>query len=111
MTQTNYHRGRAAEYYVKHLLEGMGYRFIIRSAGSHTPIDLLAAGDISFQQGVIAVQVKGGTARITETELRKLRKWAKAFGAVAVLAKKKGERWILEVEDRNHPTRQAIISI
>ncbi len=40
---TNYERGRAAEYACKATLTKKGYPYIIRSAASHTPIDLLAS--------------------------------------------------------------------
>jgi len=39
--RTNYHKGREREHYIKKKLEKQGY-FVIRSAGSHSPIDLVA---------------------------------------------------------------------
>ena len=97
MTQTNYERGRSSEYYVKHLLENMGYRFIIRSAASHTPIDLLVARVSNPKVERLAVQVKGGQrGSISKDELNELRQWAKAFGAIPVLAKKRKKRWVLD---------------
>jgi Holliday junction resolvase len=75
------------------LLEEMGY-LVIRSAGSHTPIDLLAA-----KEGVrLAVQVKvrGG---LKKKEKKRFLEWAKQFDAKPVLATKKRGRWALkEVE-------------
>lgn len=56
---TPYERGRSAEYTVKRMLEAMGYQWIIRSAASHTPIDLLASnGEVKRRHGG-AVQAQG----------------------------------------------------
>lgn len=38
---TRYHKGRRLEYRVKKLFESQGY-FVIRSSGSHTPVDIVA---------------------------------------------------------------------
>ncbi|NWG08821.1 MAG: hypothetical protein HXX80_00660, partial [Nitrososphaerales archaeon] len=66
---SSYEKGRLSEYHIKQMLETMGYSFIIRSAASHGPIDLLA----SNVQEIIAVQVKtrgylskGGKDRLIE---------------------------------------------
>ena len=104
MTQTNYERGRSSEYYVKHLLENMGYRFIIRSAASHTPIDLLAAKGRKSHSQVMAIQVKGGRkSRISENELKELRDWARAFNAAPILARKEQGKWLLRDADQYFP--------
>jgi len=85
-----YVRGRSAEYWVKGLLEDQGY-LVIRSAASHTPIDLLAAKD-----GVrLAVQVKV-KSRFTKEEKSELMKWAKHFEAKPILATKNRGRWVLK---------------
>jgi Holliday junction resolvase len=82
---------------VKQLLQRIGYRFIIRSAASHTPIDLLVARVSNPKVERLAVQVKGGQrGSISKDELNELRQWAKAFGAIPVLAKKRKKRWVLE---------------
>jgi len=83
-----YARGRSAEYLVKGMLEDQGY-LVIRSAASHTPIDLIAAKDGE----VLAIQVKKG--RIARKDKIQLIKWAKQFGAKPILATKRGVRWIL----------------
>ncbi|MFN3621476.1 MAG: hypothetical protein ACK4TI_01155, partial [Nitrososphaerales archaeon] len=77
---SSYERGRSAEYRVKDTLEDLGY-LVIRSAASHTPIDLLAA-----KKGErLAVQVKvRGT--LMKEERGELLKWAKEFGAKPILA-------------------------
>jgi len=85
-----YVRGRSAEYWVKGMLEAQGY-LVIRSAASHTPIDLLAAKD-----GVrLAVQVKlkGG---FTKEEKAELLRWAEQFAAKPILAMKRRGRWVLK---------------
>ena len=83
-----YVRGRSAEYWVKGLLEAQGY-LVIRSAASHTPIDLLAAKD-----GVrLAVQVKVKRG-FTKEERSELIRWAKQFDAKPMLATKKRGRWV-----------------
>ncbi|MGQ9469834.1 MAG: restriction endonuclease, partial [Nitrososphaerales archaeon] len=51
---SSYEKGRSSEYYVKMVLERKGYRHIIRSAGSHGPIDLLASNGSE----IIVIQVK-----------------------------------------------------
>ena len=54
---TNYARGRNAEYYIMDILESqLNCDCVIRSAGSHTPIDLIAGNG----KVVFAVQVKQG---------------------------------------------------
>jgi len=41
---TRYQKGRRLEYRVKELLEREGY-FVIRSSGSHTPVDIVAINE------------------------------------------------------------------
>ncbi len=38
---SSYEKGRSSEYYVKQLLKSMGYKWIIHSTGSHSPIIVL----------------------------------------------------------------------
>jgi len=59
-------RGRSAEYWVKGLLEAQGY-LVIRSAASHTPIDLLAAKD--SVRLAVPVKVKSGFTKEEKAEL------------------------------------------
>jgi Holliday junction resolvase len=85
-----YVRGRSGEYRVKGLLEDQGY-LVIRSAASHTPIDLLAAKD-----GVrLAVQVKVKSG-FTKEEKAELIRWAEQFEAKPILATKRRGRWIFK---------------
>jgi len=52
---TNYQRGRRGEYEVKEVLQRQGF-FVIRSAGSHSPVDLLSGNG----RVLWAIQVKKG---------------------------------------------------
>ena len=90
MLASSYVRGRSAEYWVKAMLEGQGY-LVIRSAASHTPIDLLAAK--GGERLAVQVKVKSGFTREEKAELIK---WAEQFGAKPILATKKRGRWILK---------------
>lgn len=53
MSETNYQKGRRLEYRVKKHFEDKGY-LVIRSAGSHSPIDLIAISPFE----VVFIQVK-----------------------------------------------------
>lgn len=108
--QTNYEKGRNAEYYVINILEKRGYK-CVRSAGSHTPIDILAAKGKSpaskkigvfhnyireneALNAVLAVQVKASEEnKMTLEEKFKLIEWARLFNAVPIEASKVDGRW------------------
>ena len=87
-----YWKGRRNEYYVERLLKRMGYKYIIRSAASRGPGDLLASNG----EEIIYVQVKKHKS-ITEEERVRLVEWAYAFKAIPALAYKKRRRWQLEL--------------
>jgi Holliday junction resolvase len=59
----NYRRGRAKEYQTQRLLEASGY-FTVRSAGSHSPVDILAFSSL----GARLIQVKLGSANVSPHE-------------------------------------------
>jgi len=84
---SSFEKGQASEYYVKILLETMGYSFIIRSSASHGPIDLLASNG----QEIIAVQVKT-RGYLSKGEKDRLIEWASHFKAEPMLAYKKRGR-------------------
>jgi len=100
-----YKRGRDFEYRVKRRLEGCGF-FVIRSAGSHSPVDLVAvrvcdggcevAKEIRCEvRGgvcVLGVQCKRG-GEVTRFEEERLREVAK-FGMKGVIATPKGLRGV-----------------
>jgi Holliday junction resolvase len=87
---SNYISGRNAEYTIKRMLISDGFRYVIRSAGSHTPVDLIATDG----KTIVAVQVKKGSY-ISKDEKALFYEWGKAFGARPVLATKKEGRWVL----------------
>ena len=89
--RTPYQRGRSAEYTVKRMLQEMGYRWVIRSAASHSPIDLLGSNGIE----TLAVQCKVG-GYMSAMEKNTLIEWALKLNARPCLAKKnKNGRWML----------------
>ena len=88
---SSYEKGRSSEYYVKMILESMGYSFIIRSAASHGPIDLLASNG----REIIAVQVKT-RGYLCEDERKNLIEWSTHFKAGPFMAFKKRGRWVIE---------------
>jgi Holliday junction resolvase len=89
--RTPYERGRNAEYAVKRMLQEMGYRWVIRSAASHSPVDLLASNGVE----TLAVQCKvGGYISLAEKDL--LVEWALKLKARPCLARKnKSGRWVV----------------
>ena len=78
MVNRMYRRGRAKEYRAMELLRKDGW-MVGRSAGSHSPVDLFAAREGRR----LLVQVKSRSARIRESELIELVRWAEAFDADA----------------------------
>ncbi|MBO3804329.1 MAG: hypothetical protein JTT11_10780 [Candidatus Brockarchaeota archaeon] len=73
-----YRRGRALEYRAIEALRKEGW-LCIRSAASHSPIDIVAGKD----GRVLFVQVKGPRSKMPRSELDELRAWAEKFGASA----------------------------
>ncbi len=88
MHLNNYISGRNAEYTIKNLLISKGYKYILRSAGSHTPIDLLAADG----KKKLAIQVKR-RKYISKEEKDMLLAWAASFDAMPIFASKVRGRW------------------
>jgi len=82
-----YAKGRALEYECKQVLESLGY-VVIRSAGSHSPADLVACrdGKIAF----IQVQSDSHLPRSKEDALKA---FAKRAGAIAYFAYKRRGSW------------------
>jgi Holliday junction resolvase len=89
MPQTPYEKGRALEYKAKVIMETWFGCNVVRSAGSHTPIDLLCGNG----REVYAVQIKTlNTFR--GFNWNTLRQWAEKFQAIpTVLVHKKGDIW------------------
>lgn len=59
--KATYGKGRRAEYYVRDKLEKMGATLVIRSAGSHSPADLIAI--FPEKKEIWLVQVKAHSKR------------------------------------------------
>jgi Holliday junction resolvase len=68
-TMTNYIKGRNFEYWVKKYYETKGY-LVIRAAGSHSPIDLVAIGKNS--QDMYFIQCKTAKKASTTDKIRLL---------------------------------------
>ena len=80
-----YTRGRAFEYRVRSRLEQQGY-VVFRTAGSRSPIDLLA-----FRDGhALFVQCKSGHRGISRRERIALVDLAVECGAIAAVAERGG---------------------
>jgi len=90
---TNYEKGRAWEYAVSDMLFSKGWT-IIRSAGSHTAVDLIAGRylEASNQRRVIVIQCKVGQSKFDEDEKERLLDAARAFNARAILASRRGNK-------------------
>ena len=93
MPNRNYEKGRRGEYYVKNFLEKHGFK-VLRTAGSHSPIDLLAARD---GESVYAIQVKSGSIRNFDENV--LNEYAKCFHAEPTLVWNNKGDWVVFLND------------
>ena len=85
-----YRKGRALEYAVKRHLEEQGY-FVVRSAGSRGPADLVA-----LKNGeILLIQCKKD-GHLSKDEAYELLEAARVAGGKAVLAYPDGRRLILK---------------
>ncbi len=82
---TNYRRGRAFEYQVRDHLRERGF-VVVRSAGSHTPADLVALGDLA--PWIVQVKRDG---RLSATERDAVLTMAKQARAWPILARYRPE--------------------
>jgi Holliday junction resolvase len=85
---SKYNRGANAERRVKKYYEERGY-FVVRSAGSHSPVDLVAVRDgrITF------VQVKSGESPMPKRDVDKLIRLGAEYGVdyVAIVRVRRGK--------------------
>jgi len=88
--RTSYMKGRDAEHRIIQKLAVEGFRFIIRSAASRGPIDVLASNG----KEILAIQVKKNGYLNVEEKTR-LVQWANVFNAKPMIAKKQKGRWRL----------------
>ena len=94
-----YRRGRALEYAVKKHLEEQGY-FVVRSAGSKGPADLVA-----LREGeILLIQCKKD-GRLSKDEAYELLEAARIAGGKAILAYK--EKRTLVLKEVNLPLKTA----
>ena len=86
---TSYSKGRAFEYRVRRHLEGKGW-VVFRTAGSHSPADLIAlrTGEVWL------VQCKGTNGYMTPVERQKFTTLANGLGVMAVVASKDGKKLV-----------------
>ena len=84
----NYVQGRAFEYKIATLFRRKGY-YVVRSAGSHGPADLVAV-----KKGLqpILIQCKTGNAGISTDERDILYLTAKETGSIAIVASKEARK-------------------
>ncbi len=86
-----YAKGYRCEREAKAFLEKQGF-FVVRSAGSHSPADLVA---IRYRE-VWLVQVKAKTLP-SKAEREKLLNIATMYGATAVAMFKQNRRWCVKI--------------
>src|SRR5438128_12643503 len=94
MVRTGYDIGRSQEYRAMGLLRREGW-MVLRSAVSHSPVDLLAGKDAER----LIVQVKSGGGGINDQELKELIRWAKTSNSDAEVWRFRG---------RGSPDRQIV---
>jgi len=85
MTNSNYRKGADFERRVKKKLESDGW-IVFRSAGSHSPADLIAAKRDTQKFEYLLIQCKGGGAGLTKREKAEFKEYAESHGFQAVLA-------------------------
>ena len=52
MPNANYIKGRAREYKIMEELENEGYALVMRTAGSHSPVDIVAIKEMTIVNGI-----------------------------------------------------------
>ena len=98
---STYEKGRRAEHYVKRLLQMMGARLVVRSAGSKGPIDLVAL--FPDEGEVWLIQVKKEKRSISKAERQVLEELSKSlqgpfFIRVYIATKVSGKYEFIPVE-------------
>jgi len=89
MPSKAYEKGRRAEYKVRYVLQGQGY-IVIRSAGSRTPIDLVAINPTKHE--ILLIQVKTGKSRLSPEEREVLRILNGTYEVKAMATVREGRR-------------------
>jgi len=89
MPSKAYEKGRRAEYRVRYVLQGQGY-IVIRSAGSKSPIDLVAINPSTKR--ILLIQVKSGKSRLRPEEREVLRNLRGSYEVVPMTTVREGGR-------------------
>lgn len=93
---TRYQKGRSYEYYIKYNLERAGF-YVIRSAGSHGPFDLIA---LDKNGNVYGIQVKKN--KYINRQLRsEMCNVAKTYNIVPIIAYRDKSGWKYELVEVN----------
>lgn len=80
MPNRNYLRGRAKEYRVMKKLKDKGYKIVARTAGSHSPIDIIGIKLISNRVHIKFIQCK--PRRFRKKKLIELLDWLNCNNAI-----------------------------
>ena len=91
MPNAKYISGRTFEYKVKSFLEGQGY-FVVRSAGSHSPVDLVAVDSLG-QVLFVQCKLKGA---MTKKEQKDFAGFTNKYNCTPIFAYKVGRTMELE---------------
>jgi len=89
MPSKAYDKGRRAEYKVRYVLQGQGY-IVVRSAGSKSPIDLVAINPSTKR--ILLIQVKSGKSRLRPEEREVLRNLRGSYEVVPMTTVREGGR-------------------
>lgn len=89
MPNKNYVKGRAFEYKVKEVYQQAGY-LVFRTAGSHSPADLIAFPPLSkiVEWQPLLIQCKTGKSPMSKTEIKELMTVAVNYGLRAKVVRK-----------------------
>lgn len=79
---TNYASGRRLEWKMKGYFQSLGF-FVVRSAGSRSPVDLIAIGS----NRLLLIQCKSGDSSFTKAEQDDFVNFVHKLGAEAVLVR------------------------
>lgn len=91
LVNKNYRSGYRFELRVKKYLEARDY-ICFRSAGSHSPADIIALKTVPTGTLVYLIQCKHGTGRISNEELMKFAEIPNMWNVVSVLCKNNKKR-------------------
>lgn len=88
MVNKNYIKGRRLEYEVMQELKFIGFDIIARTAGSHSPFDVIAIRSDKDTHIIKFIQCKSGKAKLSKKELQELLKLNDTFEVKSYIAVK-----------------------